>query len=250
MKLNCPQCGAGNQLETTDTFVTCIYCKNSMVIDLDRITVTYSYAPRIDPTEVEKHLKRDFEKIGFNESIEIRNASPAYIPFWHRQGKDKLITGSALFPEKEIKIPTGEKTFFDSDEARLKNIGIIDIDTSLESGGVKSQVPPPPAGSAKQPPKQTLYYIPFFKVVIVYNQKDFTFYVNAVNGEVAGEPIPYVPPDKAFRLFPLFIGIFLFFLLVNSIVNSVPATAMISLLGMALSYSIAKRTLSEAFENK
>ena len=233
MKLICPQCGANNQIEIPDAFARCEACGSSLYIDIDEITVVYSFTPAIEANQLDMYLKRDFEKTGFNESIEIRESLPAYFPFWNVEGSRKLERASSQFQDETIEIPSGEKVFFDSATAVEKNIEIISIDTQ--------------PGESK---KRTLYYVPFFKVDVLFNQTNYTFFINAVNGEVKGEPIPYISPEKTFKLFPLFITIFLLFLTFNSVFENALIVISLCLATMFIFYQVSLQLLETKYFKK
>jgi hypothetical protein len=233
MKLTCPQCSANNQIEIPNAFARCEACGSSLYIDIDEITVVYSYTPIIEANQLDMHLKRDFEKIGFNESIESRESLPAYFPFWHVEGSRKLERASSQFQEVTIEIPSGEKVFFDAASAVEKNTEIISIDTQ-------------PAESKKR----ILYYVPFFQVDVLFNQKNYTFFINAVNGEVKGEPIPYISSEKTFKLFPLFITIFLLFLIFNSVFDNMLIVIPLCLATMFISYQVSLQLLEKKYFKK
>lgn len=233
MKLTCPNCGGNNQIEIPDTFTRCEFCKNSLYIDIDEITVVYSFTPIIEANQLGMYLKRDFEKMGFNEAIEIIHSVPAYFPFWHTEGSGMLERASVHFPEENIKIPSVEKMFFDSSTAIEKNIEFFSIDTQPEESE-----------------KRTLYYVPFFQVSILFNRKNFTFFINAVNGEVKGDPIPYISSQNTFKLFPLFITIFLLFLAINSVFNNMLVVMPLCLVVLYLFYHASLQTLEKKYHKK
>jgi hypothetical protein len=233
MKLICPQCSANNQIEVPDSFAQCEACESSLYIDIDEITVVYSFTPTIEANQLDMYLKRDFEKIGFNEAIEIRESLPAYFPFWHVEGSRKLERASSHFQDETIDIPSGEKVFFNSASAIEKNIEIIDIDTQPEESR-----------------KRTLYYVPFFQVELLFNQKNYTFFINAVNGEVKGEPIPFISSEKTFRLFPWFITIFLLFLIFNSVFDNMLIVIPLCLVTMFIFYQVSLQLLEKRYFKK
>lgn len=233
MKLACPKCGGNNQVATPDAFVKCEFCKSSLFIDIDEITVVYSVAPIIDVSQLGMYLKRDFEKTGFNEKIEIADASPVFFPFWQadQAGKqDKLTRGSSQFPGEEISMPSGEKIYFNAGDAMENGIESIAIDTQPEVSK-----------------KRTLYYVPFFKARINFNRQDFFFFINAVNGEVFGDPIPYISSGTTFKLFPLFLGAFLFFLVANSVFDNMMIVMPLCLGAMVFVYHTALKQLEKKY---
>ena len=233
MKLICPQCSANNQIEIPDAFAKCEACESSLYIDIDEITVVYSFTPAIESDKLIMYLKRDFEKTGFNEKIEIRNAAPAYFPFWHVEGSRKLERAGSHFQEETIEIPSGEKVFFDSSGVVEKNIEIIDIDTQ-----------------PKESKKRTLYYVPFFQVDLLFNRENYSFFINAVNGEVKGDPIPYISSEKTFKLFPLFITIFLLLLIITSVFDNILVVMLLCLVTMFIFYQVSRRLLEKEFYKK
>ncbi|HLP46293.1 MAG TPA: hypothetical protein VK469_10115, partial [Candidatus Kapabacteria bacterium] len=69
MKLTCPQCSAESQVDIPDAFARCEFCKSTLYIDIDEITVVYSFTPTVETQQLGMFLKRDFDKTGFNEAI-------------------------------------------------------------------------------------------------------------------------------------------------------------------------------------
>jgi len=231
MNVSCPQCSGNNQVETPDAFVKCEFCKSSLFIDIDEITVVYSVAPIIDVNQLAMYLKRDFEKTGFNEKIEIADAAPVYFPFWQADPKskqDKLTRGSSRFPGMEIAAPSGEKVYFNAGDVLEKGIEIVSIDTQPEVSK-----------------KRDLYYVPFFQARVNFNRRDFFFFINAVNGEVFGDPIPYISSDVTFKLFPLFIGVFLVFLAITSVFNNMLVVMPLCLAALFIAYQTALKRLEK-----
>lgn len=228
MKLSCPQCNAENQVEIPDEFVRCEFCKSSLYIDIDEITVVYAFTSTVEKQQLGMYLKRDFEKTGFNETITIQRSAPIYFPFWGVEGSDKLERACSHFPGEHIRIPAGEKVFFDHDGALENNIEILSIDTQ--------------PGTAK---KRTLYYVPFFQVNIVFNRKNYTFFVDAVTGAVSGDPIPYFSVEATFKLFLMFIAIFLILLVINSVFDNMLIVMALCLATMAVVYRLSLTRLEK-----
>ncbi len=228
MKLSCSQCNAENQVEIPDAFVRCEFCKSSLYIDIDEITVVYAFTPIVETQQLGMYLKRDFEKTGFNEVITIQRSAPLYFPFWRVEGSDKLERACSRFPGEHIKIPAGEKIFFDHDGTLEKNIEILSIDTQ--------------PGTAK---KRTLYYVPFFQVNIVFNRKNYTFFVDAVTGAVSGDPIPYFSVEATFKLFLMFIAIFLILLVINSVFDNMLIVMPLCLATMVVVYRLSLTRLEK-----
>jgi hypothetical protein len=222
MKLSCPQCSAENQVEIPDAFARCDFCKSTLYIDIDEITVVYSFTPIVEPQQLSMFLKRDFKKTGFNEAIKIQYSVLYYIPFWHVTGSDKLEKACSRFPEEQIKIPVGEKIFFAPGDAGEKQIETLSIDTQPLSTK-----------------KRTLYYIPYYQVSILYNQKTYTFFIDAVTGSVTGNPIPYFSIEATYKLFLAFIGLFLLLLAINSVFNNMLIVIPLCLATMIVFYRLS-----------
>lgn len=197
MKVSCPQCSAKIKLKNPESFVKCEFCGNSIYIDIDDITPVYTYKANIEPDQIIFYLKRDFEKIGFNENIKIIKFLPVYFPFWQVKGEAKLERGSSQFFDEIIKSESGTKIFFNASDIDY-TIEIIEIDTQPETEE-----------------KRILFYIPYFKVDISFKGKAYRFFVNAANGEVSGNPIPYMSDKETKRIFPLFLLILITFLIIN-----------------------------------
>lgn len=226
MKLQCPQCGTNNKIEIPDSFATCQSCNSSLYIDIDTITPVYSFAPAFGTDQLGMYLKRDFEKIGFNEDIKISDAVPVYFPFWQVEKNRKLLRAGSQFPETDIEPPSGEQVFFDSHDALDKNIEVTSIDTQ------------PPGDE-----KRTLFYVPFFQVTVEFNQKKYVFFINAVNGEVNGDPIPYISSEKTFALFPWFIGIFAVFMVLNIVFDNMLVVIPLCLIALYGTFQVVLQLL-------
>ena len=145
------------------------------------------------------------------------------------EGSDKLEKASSHFPGEQIKIPAGEKVFFDPVSVQEKKIETLSIDTQPES-----------------PKKRTLYYIPFYQVTILYNQKNYTFFIDAVTGAVSGSPIPYFSVEATYKLFMMFISIFLLLLVINSVFNNVLLVMLLCLAVMAIFYRLSLARLEKS----
>lgn len=192
MKVSCPKCNGKIEAEIPGAFLRCGFCGSSLFIDIDTVTPVYSFEPRIHPDELTGYLKRDFEKLGFDELIEVCGVAPYFIPFWQVEGRERLERASAYFPNDTAAKPSGSRVFFSDTDIAEKGIEVLSIDTQ-------------PAGDKTR----TLYYLPFFETEISFNEGHYTFYVSAADGAVYGEPIPFISPERSSRLFYLFIGLFL-----------------------------------------
>ncbi len=230
MNLTCPKCNGHNQLEIPDTFAQCQFCRSALFIDIDKVAVVYSFTPTIQSDQLSQYLKRDFEKMGFNEAISIRDSHPVFIPFWQVGESMELQRASSHFQEMKTTMPTGSKIFFNHRESLEKHIETFSIDTQ-------------PAVDTER----TLYYIPFFQVSIVYDEKTYKFLVNAVNGTVSGEAIPYISSEKTFRLFPLFISVFLTMVVIYAVFSDMLIGIPLSFLCLYLLYNASLRKLAERY---
>lgn len=229
MKLSCPQCGGTNEAASTATFIKCEFCKNSLLIDWDAIMTVFSFTPCIETNKLDAHLEQGLKKNGFNEKVEIFDVAPVYLPFLLPEGNrkpGKLLNGSARFPGKEIPTLHDEKINFDAAGIKEKNIEIVPICSRPEGTD-----------------KQIIYYIPFFHVNVRFNEQEFTFFINAVSGDIKGDPIPYTASGVTSKLFPLFIGVFVLLLLINSIFNYMPLVILLCLVAMYIVHRVANRVL-------
>lgn len=184
-------------MDKTDAYISCPFCKNSLFIDLDNIFTVYAFKSVIEPHQIGAYLKKDFKKMGFNEELEIVDSIPVYFPFWQVEGESEVISASSRFPKKKTGLLSANRIFFDPRTVDYR-IELIEIDTQPE----ESQ-------------KRFLYYYPFFKVLVRFREKKYEFFVNAVSGEVFGDSIPFISGNEVSHFFPLFITIFLSFLVVN-----------------------------------
>ncbi|HLP47242.1 MAG TPA: PepSY domain-containing protein [Candidatus Kapabacteria bacterium] len=228
MKLTCPQCSAENQVDIPDAFARCEFCKSTLYIDIDEITVVYSFTPIVQTQQLGMFLKRDFDKTGFNEAIKVQGSALYYFPFWQVGGSDKLEKACSRFPGEQIRIPAGEKIFFDPAGALEKNIETLSIDTQ--------------PGMAQ---KRTLYYIPFYQVDIMFNRNKYTFYIDAVTGAVSGSPIPYFSAAATYKLFLIFMALFLLLLVINSVFANMLIVIPLCLATMAVFYRLSLARLEK-----
>lgn len=231
MNFTCNQCGANYKIENPDIFVICESCDNSLYIDIDEIMSVYTYEPQIESKQLSSYLERNFEKKGFDEEIEIIDTIPAYIPFWEIEGEKELERGSSLFPEEKIKKLSVPKKFVSNSDLE-GGIETVEIDTQPENSK-----------------KIVLHYIPFFKTEISYKDKKFPFFINAINGEVEGDPIPYVPTERTRKLFPLFITIFLIFIINCSLFNNIVIIMPLNLIALYVFYQLSIHSIEKNIYN-
>jgi hypothetical protein len=231
MKLSCPQCGGTNEAASTATFIKCEFCKNSLLIDWDTIRTVFSFKPSIEANKLDAHLEQGLKKNGFTEKVEIFDAVPVYLPFLLPEGNHRpgiLLNGSSRFPETEIPTLHDEKINFNAAGIKEKNIEIVPICSRPEGTDTK-----------------IIYYIPFFHVNVRFNEQEFAFFINAVNGDINGDPIPYTASGVTSKLFPLFIGVFVLLLLINSIFNYMPLVILLCLAAMYIVHRAANRWLEK-----
>ncbi len=201
MKISCPNCSALQTAQPNDQqepFIKCENCQKSLYIDIGGIVPLYTFSIQIDAEAAAVCLKRHFQNLDFNEPFELLGTVPRFLPFWRQDNGNLLDRGSSHFPGATIPMYAGEKFSFSAEGAIKKQIEVCDIDTQ----------PPTPA-------KLTLFYVPYFQLTIRFHQQDYTFFINAVSGDVVGDPIPYVPPKTAFKLFPLYFLVFIVFIAIN-----------------------------------
>ena len=204
MTVDCPQCNGKNEIETAEyEFLTCIYCKNSLYIDFDGISLTYTYSSIISSDEVVMFLKKDFEKTGFSENYRIINQYPLYMPFWGLGESDFLESASSKIDAGKIPKPSQERRIFDLSE----------MAESVEKEDPDSQ--------PDIEDKRSLYYLPFYKIVINFKDKEYQFYVDALSGRIFGEPIPFMSAKEIGKYFPFFILMLITFFFINLLFNNV-----------------------------
>ena len=232
MKINCPQCGADFQQEKPDVFIKCEFCKNSLFIDIDKITAVYTFKPSIKSHQLSSYLKKDFEKMGFDEDIKVIESSPVYFPFWQIENEKKHERGNHCFPQEKIESLSAGKIFFDATKIDYR-IEVIGVDTQPDSSV-----------------NRTLYYYPFYVVEIEFKKKKYQFFVNAINGRVYGDPLPFLPGEDVNRLFPLFLTIFLFFLFVNYFFHEVLISVVVNVLALFIFFQISYSVIEKRFYKK
>jgi len=232
MKISCPQCGAEFLLENPESYLTCGYCKNSLYIDLDEIIAVYTFKSTIEPHLIGSYLKRDFQKMGFDEDIQIVNSAPVYFPFWKLEGEVNLERGSSRFPVEKVNPLSENRVFFNASRIDYR-IDVIDIDTQPQS----SQ-------------KRILYYYPFFRLDVLFREKKYQFFVNAVSGDVFGESIPYISGKEVNRLFPLFLTIFVVFFAINYFFNQFFISISLNVIFIFLFFQISFHSIEKRIYNK
>ena len=168
MKLNCPQCGDENKIAVPEAFLTCQSCKSSLFIDIDKIAVVYTFTPTVKPEVLSLYLKKDFDKVGFDENINITRSIPIYLPFHQVKGQNLLRRASSHFPEDSIPLPSSQKMVFHPAGVEAKHIEIYDIDTQ-------------PPGSEEE----ILFYLPSICATIRHKRKNCSAYL--VHGRPDGK---------------------------------------------------------------
>jgi len=232
MIINCPRCGADFQLEEPDVFIKCEFCKNSLFIDIDKITTVYTFESAIKSNQLSLYLKKDFEKIGFNEDIELVNSTPVYFPFWQIESEKKLVKGSHHFPAEKIESLSARKKFFNYSEINF-GIEVIDIDTQPKSSM-----------------NRTLYYYPFYRVEVDFKKKRYQFFINAINGHVYGDPIPFFSAQDENKLFPLFLTIFLLFFTINYFFNRLIISMAVNVVAFFIFFQLSYSMIEKRFYKK
>lgn len=232
MKFSCPGCGADNHKEKFDVYLNCEHCSTSLFVDVDGVFPVFAVKAEIESKDLKNHLELGFGKTGFPEEVEITDITPLYLPFWKIENKNNLKNGSTQFPEDIIKFSPENTTCLNIFELR-GHVKIVDIGTQ-------------PSVSDKR----ILYYFPFFKVKVLFREEEFRFFINAVNGEVYGNPIPYIPTDKVFRLFPLFIFAFIIFITFSLLFDHVLVTLSSSFIALYILSMVAVQWIDPKETNK
>lgn len=221
MKILCPQCGADFHQEEVDSFVICDFCKSSLFIDLDKITAVYTVKPVVEPHQISIHLKRDFEKMGFDEEIKVVQSLPILFPFWEVEGSKRWQRASTRFPDDSVLPVSAGRQFFDKEGVDFR-IDVAEIDSQPASEN-----------------KRILHYYPFYWADVRFRDKSYQFYINAVSGGVIGDPIPFISGTETNRLFPLFSVIFFSFLLINYFFDHFLLTVGVNAVAFYLFYQVA-----------
>lgn len=232
MKISCPQCRAEFEPENRESYVTCGYCNHSLYIDLDDVVAVYTFKSAIEPHLVGSYLKKEFQKMGFDEDVQIVNSAPVYIPFWKLEGKEKLNRGCSRFPVEEVPMLSKTRVFFDAGRLDFR-IEVIDIDTQPGSNQ-----------------KRILYYYPFFKLDIVFREKKYQFFINAVTGDFFGDSIPHMSGKDLNRIFPLFLVIFFVFLAVNYFFNQFFVSLSLNIVLMFVFFQISLHGIEKRIVGK
>ena len=222
MIFECPKCGGKNNLEIADNeFIKCSFCNNYAYIDLDGLVSVYTYKSLIDISDTTMFLKKDFEKTGFQEDFRIVNRYPVYIPFWDVEGSRVLHQGSSRYRDEEAVIPSEEKILFDFESI----MGTVEV--------VEPDIVP------SEDEKKVLCYLPFYVVNIRYKEKEYGFLVNGMNGEITGDPIPFLSVNDAGALFPQFLLIFLVAFVINFLFDNLYLSVFLNIAAIYLLYSLS-----------
>ena len=195
MNFACPQCAARNETNIPEPFLRCAFCQSTLYVDLAAITPVFTIASQIESRQVGLYLRKDFERVGFQEPLAIKGVDTVYFPFWEMR-PERLERGSFIFPLPRTTLPAGTRMYFQGPDMEMKTC--IPIDTQPETEG-----------------KRILYYLPFFRAEVEYRENRYPFFVSAVNGDVFGEPLPVWTIDRANRYLPRFLLMLAVFLLVN-----------------------------------
>ncbi len=222
MVFKCPKCGGSNNLELVeDEFLKCSYCNNYSYVDPEGIVSVYTFKSLIKEKEISLFLKKDFERIGFSEDFKITSTYPLYIPFWDVKGSKSLLRGSSLFSEETVIKPSEERIIFDYDSIAGK-IDITEPDVAPELND-----------------NTVLCYLPFYKVKINYKNDDFVFLINGMNGDVSGDPIPFVSVEEAGSLFPKFALAFFVAFVINFVFDNLFLSIFSNLVAIYLVFSFS-----------
>lgn len=232
MKISCPQCDTEFNLENAESFLTCPECKNSLFIDLDDVIAVYTFKSAIEPHLIGTCLKKNFEKMGFDEDFYIVYSVPVYIPFWQLEGMEKLKRGCSRFPVDDVNLLSTNRKFFDPNRLDFR-IEVLDIDTQ-------------PAASQKR----ILYYYPFFRLDIEFREEKYRFFVDAVTGAVFGDSIAFISGKHINRMFPLFLLFFVVFLAVNYFFNQLFVSISINVLLIFVFFQVSLHVFDKQGSNK
>lgn len=202
-------------------FLTCRFCKNSLYIDFDGISLTYTYKSIVSPAEVVMFLKRDFKKIGFSENYKIINKYPVYLPFWEVGENNFLESASSQIKIGKIPKPSQERLVFDFKEMAEQ---------------VETENPDTQPDIDK---KRTLYYIPFYRIILNFREKEYSFFIDALSGKVIGDPIPFMSAKEIGRYFPLFILMLIIFFVVNLFFNNIIISLFLNVILIYIFFNIS-----------
>ncbi len=227
MSAICPNCDATGPLPTNDIFFSCPTCNHAAYIDVDGLRPVFTFAAKLQPEDVEFYLKQSFDKLGLAEGYEIVYVNPLYLPFWQTGRQSFLARGSSGFHGEGLDMLQSEAIPLDISTEREK-FDLIDIDTQ------------PPGAD-----KNSIFFVPIFRINVSYQKRVYIFFVNAVDGNVYGDPIPFTSGQKAVKIFPYFIAIFFLFLINSFLFKSTGLAIGLNFLTLFVFFQITKKGLGK-----
>ncbi len=227
MNAACPNCGSTGSLPENDIFFSCPTCNHAAYIDVDGLKPIFTFTPKLQPEDVEICLKQSFEKVGLTGAYEIVYVNPIYLPFWRTGRHSFLARASSGFHGEGLDMPQSEAIPLDISTEREK-FDLVDIETQ------------PPGAD-----KNSIFFVPIFRINVSYQKRIYVFFVNAVNGNVYGDPIPFTSSQKAAKIFPYFLAVFFLFLINSSVFESTALAMGLNFLTLFVFFQITIKDLQK-----
>ena len=219
MKIACTQCGADVEIDPSDEFIVCPYCKSALYIDFGRTVLTRVAKPIITRDQAVRSFQKcleDFEIAG----DEITKCELVFIPYWQLEtnGQTNLFPACGL-PTASLHEPDIPQTtdFLDADsklDSRelLPDIPLEHILTSLEEQ----------RATTKEPKRIALFKIPFYQINYTHRDEGFEAYVDGIVGSVFYDDLPPSQSTKLDRYFGAIMGISFAVLLASALIVPSP----------------------------
>ncbi len=220
IEIRCPKCNAPNQIKYESKYFSCKYCNNTFIFDIEGMNKTFTYKKKLNDKSALQYLKKDFINKGLNILFEVKSINLTYIPFFILN-TSKLYSGFSNFPEETIDMFSEEKLFFNAYEVE-KNTKIYDIDTQPNTE-IKTR---------------DIIYIPFFEVEIIFNNKEYKYYVNGLNGLVYGKTIEYIDNKETRPYLFYFTLALMLFIIINSFIDPFFLALSFNLITLYIFYNI------------
>ncbi|MBN1573126.1 MAG: hypothetical protein JW984_08020 [Deltaproteobacteria bacterium] len=138
MILTCSQCGAKIKIDQFKRFLTCPYCKSSLVVERDRTVECYVLRHGRNDIWVRGVIRGWFKRTGVEEDVEEIRIDFKLFPVWHASFENgQTVTQPAaktLHTEiSSVKIPAGDLKAFDRDTSLIE---VMTPDVSHEAAAV------------------------------------------------------------------------------------------------------------------
>lgn len=221
MNINCPQCGAGCEIDYNQHYAACKYCGSSLAFDTAGLCKHFLTLPKIKHDEhyITTHLKTFLSSNEIKSSFAIKKYEAILYPFWcHTKNNGEIIFLPAssvyLFDEKVLHLEAGEFIIFD--EKILSDFRIVDSDIPLASS--IGQLKKTNLLESENIKETILVHFPFCKIFYDYQQTEYEILLDLITEEFHAETFP---PTVSGSITKKFIGVCLLLVVIFTLAGIV-----------------------------